>query len=142
MVKTIKKTFLSIILLLWISISSSFALEIHIPTDRAWDDIATRIESEDKKGGWGSISKGQWSTTISWNTNTLYNFINLLNEYLRWIFGAIATWLLIYAWYEAITAGGDHKVLKKAMRIIIWTCVWLAIAMLSVPFIKILVNLI
>lgn len=138
----LKKTFFILCIVFWYSIGNSFALEIHIPTDRVWDDIATRIENKNSKEKRWSLTQGQWSTTVSGNRDTLFNFINLINEYLRWIFGAIATGLTIYAWYEAIIAWWDHKVLKKAMRILIGTAVWLAIAMLSTAFIKILVNLV
>lgn len=143
MLRKLKKFSFLLFTFFGLSFWQIFALEIQLPWDKAGDDLAIRIESESetKQERWWEVKKSQWSTRISGDKNTIYNFINMINEYLRWIFGAIAMGLTIYAGYEAITAGGDQKALKKAMRILIWTAVGITIAMLSVALVKILVNL-
>lgn len=100
-------------------------VEVRLPTDRPGDNITNNGK-----------------TQINANEDTLYNTINLVNEYLWWSFWVIAMGMLIYVWYLAITGSWDSKIYKKIIWGLIWIAFGLGIAMLSSALVKIVVNFI
>ena len=123
-----------------------FWIEIKLPNDKPGDDVNINTPlpevSNTKRG---IIELTEWwqtnNTRIRWDEKTLLNTVNLVNKYLRWSFTLVCTALVIYWGFELITANGDKKALKRAQWTFIGTWVWLAIAMLSYAFVKILTNL-
>ena len=106
-----------------------FWVEVRLPNDHPWDDVNITME-------------GQTSNTrVRGDEQTLFNTINLVNNYLRWSFALVCTALVIYWGFELITANGDKKALKRAQWTFIGTWIWIAIAMLSYAFVRILSNL-
>lgn len=124
----LKKVFSSIVIL------SSFFMpifwvEVRLPNDQVGDDINITT---------------QWqmsNTRIRGDEKTLFNTVNLVNNYLRWSFTIVCTILVIYGGFELITANGDKKALKRAQWTFIGTWVWIAIAMLSYAIVRILSNI-
>ena len=107
-----------------------FWVELRLPSDHAGDDINITIEGQTK------------NTRIRGNEDTLFKSINLVNTYLWWSFAVISTGLVIYWGYQLITSNGDKKIMKKAVRTLIWTAIGISIAMLSYLIVKFLTNLI
>ncbi len=106
-----------------------FWVEVRLPNDQAGDDVNITME-------------GQTSNTrIRGDEKTLFNIINLVNNYLRWSFALVCTALVIYWGFELITANGDKKAMKKALRTLIGTAIGITIAMLSYAIVKILTNI-
>ena len=124
------KKILSSLLLLSTIFMPIFWVELHLPSDHAGDDINITIEGQTK------------NTRIRWNEDTLFKSVNLVNTYLWRSFAVISTGLVIYWGYQLITSNGDKKVMKKAVRTLIWTAVGISIAMLSYLIVKFLTNLI
>ncbi len=124
------KKILSSLLLLSTIFMPIFWVELRLPSDHAGDDINITIEGQTK------------NTRIRWNEDTLFKSVNLVNTYLWRSFAVISTGLVIYWGYQLITSNGDKKVMKKAVRTLIWTAVGISIAMLSYLIVKFLTNLI
>ena len=124
------KKILSSLLLLSTIFMPIFWVELRLPSDHAGDDINITIEGQTK------------NTRIRWNEDTLFKSVNLVNTYLWRSFAVISTGLVIYWGYQLITSNGDKKVMKKAVRTLIWTAVGISIAMLSYLIVKFLINLI
>lgn len=106
-----------------------FWVEVRLPNDQVGDDINITT---------------QWqmsNTRIRGDEKTLFNTVNLVNNYLRWSFTIVCTILVIYGGFELITANGDKKALKRAQWTFIGTWVWIAIAMLSYAIVRILSNI-
>ena len=124
------KKILSSLLLLSTIFMPIFWVELRLPPDHAGDDINITIEGQTK------------NTRIRGNEDTLFKSINLVNTYLWWSFAVISTGLVIYWGYQLITSNGDKKIMKKAVRTLIWTAIGISIAMLSYLIVKFLTNLI
>ena len=124
------KKVLSSLLLLSTIFMPIFWVELRLPSDHAGDDINITIEGQTK------------NTRIRGNEDTLFKSINLVNTYLWWSFAVISTGLVIYWGYQLITSNGDKKIMKKAIRTLIWTAIGISIAMLSYLIVKFLTNLI
>ncbi len=124
------KKILSSLLLLSTIFMPIFWVELRLPSDHAGDDINITIEGQTK------------NTRIRGNEDTLFKSINLVNTYLWWSFAVISTGLVIYWGYQLITSNGDKKIMKKAVRTLIWTAIGISIAMLSYLIVKFLTNLI
>lgn len=124
------KKILSSFLLLSTIFMPIFWVELRLPSDHAGDDINITIEGQTK------------NTRIRGNEDTLFKSINLVNTYLWWSFAVISTGLVIYWGYQLITSNGDKKIMKKAVRTLIWTAIGISIAMLSYLIVKFLTNLI
>jgi len=124
------KKVLSSLLLLSTIFMPIFWVELRLPSDHAGDDINITIEGQTK------------NTRIRGNEDTLFKSINLVNTYLWWSFAVISTGLVIYWGYQLITSNGDKKIMKKAVRTLIWTAIGISIAMLSYLIVKFLTNLI
>ncbi len=124
------KKILSSLLLLSTIFMPIFWVELRLPSDHAGDDINITIEGQTK------------NTRIRGNEDTLFKWVNLVNIYLWWSFAVISTWLVIYWGYQLITSNGDKKIMKKAVRTLIWTAIGISIAMLSYLIVKFLTNLI
>ena len=112
------KKVLSSLLLLSTIFMPIFWVELRLPSDHAGDDINITIEGQTK------------NTRIRGNEDTLFKSINLVNTYLWWSFAVISTGLVIYWGYQLITSNGDKKIMKKAVRTLIWTAIGISIAML------------
>lgn len=106
-----------------------FWVEVRLPNDQVGDDI--NITTQWKMS----------NTRIRGDEKTLFNTVNLVNNYLRWSFTIVCTILVIYGGFELITANGDKKALKRAQWTFIGTWVWIAIAMLSYAIVRILSNI-
>lgn len=124
------KKILSSLLLLSTIFMPIFWVELRLPSDHAGDDINITIEGQTK------------NTRIRGNEDTLFKSINLVNTYLWWSFAVISTGLVIYWGYQLITSNGDKKIMKKAVRTLIWTAIGISIAMISYLIVKFLTNLI
>ena len=124
------KKVLSSLLLLSTIFMPIFWVELRLPSDHAGDDINITIEGQTK------------NTRIRWNEDTLFKSVNLVNTYLWRSFAVISTGLVIYWGYQLITSNGDKKIMKKAVRTLIWTAIGISIAMLSYLIVKFLTNLI
>lgn len=136
------KTAFSSLVLGLLFLFPAFWVTIHLPSDHLNNDLNIKSNTESSTKALGmDVNIHKRNTEIKGDESTINNSINEINSYLWWSFGVIAFGLTIYAGYEAITADGDKKSLKKAMRTLIGVAVGVAIAMLSSALIQIAVNL-
>jgi hypothetical protein len=114
--------------LLWISLvglslASVFSLSIKIPTPSGQEDI---IVAE---------------STIESDESTLFDVIQIINDYLWFAIAGMAMVVLVYAWIKLILAQWDKEEVTKANKMVISSMIAIFAAMLSYAIIKLVVNL-
>lgn len=114
----------STFILFFLNIGLVWAIDIYIPWSQ-WNE---------------NIIVG-WPTQIDTDEWTLFEIIQIVNEYLWfsvWFFCLI---ILIIGGFKIITAEWNADKLKKANKIIIWSVIWIFIAILSYAAVRLIVNL-
>lgn len=118
-----KKTYW-LLLLLFSLASSASAIVVEVPPAWGNNDIAvtgpTRIQADEF---------------------TVFSFIQLINDYLRFFMGAVALWVLIYGGIKLITAQGDPEKLSSANRLLLGAGIGLVIVIFSYAVVRLIVNL-
>jgi len=122
-----KKIFWRIIIITWlvgINLSTIFAITLQVPTPSGQDDIVvtgpTQVES---------------------NESTIFDIIQIVNDYLRFSVALIAMVLLIYGWIKLITASGNKESVSSANKIIVSAIIAIFVAIVSYALVKLVVNL-
>ena len=117
-----KKIILLLSLILWLWISSAYQVDIPQSTS--------------------DINSQNWWTIDDLSNDTYYQDLSkTINDYLWFIFGSIALWMVLYGWILLISSNGDPADLKKANKILIWWLVWIFVSLLAYLIIKLLINL-
>lgn len=108
---------------LGLSLSSVFSYTLKIPPTGGQEDIIVA------------------SSTIESNESTIFDVIQIINDYLWFSIAGLAMVVLIYAWIKLILAEWDKEEVKKANRMVISAIIAIFAAMLSYAIIKLVVNL-
>ena len=114
--------------ILWLSIltlnvSSIFALSVQVPTPSGQDDI---IVAE---------------STIESDESTIFDIIQIVNDYLWFAIAGIAMVVLVVSWLKLILAEWNKEETGKASKMIVSAIIAIFVAMLSYAIIKLVVNL-
>lgn len=124
---TMRKYIKKIILWSWVLaliLSGAFAVSVQVPTPSGQDDIVvtgpTQVESDE---------------------STIFDIIQIVNDYLWFSIAGIAMVLLISAWIKLIMAGGDKEKTSSANRMVMGSIIAIFAAMISYAIIKLIVNL-
>lgn len=80
-------------------------------------------------------------TRIQADEFTLFSFIQLINDYLRFFMGAIAFWVLIYGGIKLITAQWDPEKMSSANRLLLGAGIGIVIVIFSYAIVRLVVNL-
>lgn len=115
---------LSSFILFFCNIGLVWAIDIYVP----WSQ-------------WNENIVVAWPTQVDTDEWTLFEIIQIVNEYLRfsvWFFCLI---VLIIGGFKIITAEWNSDKLKKANKITIWGVIWIFIAILSYAAVRLIVNL-
>lgn len=80
-------------------------------------------------------------TRVQADEFTLFSFIQLINDYLRFFMGAIAFWVLIYWGIQLITAQGDAEKMSSANRLLLGAGIGIVIVIFSYAVVRLVVNL-
>jgi hypothetical protein len=110
--------------LVGINLSTIFAITLQVPTPSGQEDIVmtgpTQVES---------------------NESTIFDIIQIVNDYLRFSVALVAMVLLIYGWIKLITAGGNKESVSSANKIIVSAIIAIFVAIVSYALVKLVVNL-
>ena len=123
------------ILILWASFFMPiFGISVTLPGDGAYNKSTSDIYIK------------QWETTISNESSkqaweSLYRIVNFVNSYLWWSFAVVCTGAVVFWGYCLITSNGDKKALKQGIWALIWSAIWVVVAMLSYAIVNLLANL-
>ena len=85
----------------------------------------------DNPGGWTWIS-GDYS---------ILDVINLINSYLRFAVWFVCFLFMIINGYKLITAHGDEKQTKAAIKWLLWAVIWIVICLLAYIIVNLAVKL-
>ncbi len=80
-------------------------------------------------------------TVIDWNEDHVIELIKTINWYLWFFVGLVAFILVVYSWFNMITAWGDKETIKKSYHILIAALASIVIALLSYTMVRLVVNL-
>lgn len=127
--KSILKYFLTIITILTliiIPLSNTFSSTLVLPNTTREEDV--------------NINNTQISNNIS-NEWTIFEYIQIINSYLRFAIWWIAMAILIYSWILMITAWWDKAKVWKAWKMALYCLIWIVTAMLSYLIVNLIINL-
>lgn len=82
-----------------------------------------------------------WPTRIQADEFTLFSFIQLINDYLRFFMGAVAFWVLVYGGIKLITAQWDAEKMSSANRLLLGAVIGIVIVIFSYAIVRLIVNL-
>ena len=109
--------------LIGLSLAGVFSLSVKIPTPSGQEDI---IVAE---------------STVESDESTLFDVIQIINDYLWFSIAGMAMVVLVYAWIKLIWAEWDKEDIKTANRMVVSSIIAVFAAMLSYAIIKLVVNL-
>ena len=122
MIKKLKKLVLFLVIFFWVWLTFSYQVDVPNSTN----DINSQV----------------WWTIDDLTTYNYYQSLaKTINDYLWFIFGSVALWMVLYGWILLISSNGDPADLKKANKILIWGLVWIFVSLLAYLIIKLLINL-
>ncbi len=105
-------------------VSAAYALVVEVPPNQWYQDVIV------------------WpSTRISAQSDTLIWFIQLINQYLWFSIGIVAFVVLLYGWFQLMTAQGDAAKVSDANKILLNGWIGLFVAILSYAAVRVIVNL-
>lgn len=116
-----KKIFSTVILALFATLPV-FGIKVTVPQGHAGDDLPKKHVVDTQEEG-------------------IFQWINIINKYLRWSFAVVCTAVVVYGGYQLITANGDKKAMKKAVWALMGAWIGITIAMLSYTIVSLLTNL-
>lgn len=82
------------------------------------------------------------TTRVSAKEDTLFGFIQLINQYIRFSLAVVCFIVLVYGGYKLITAAGDAAKLGEATAILTNAGIGILIAILSYSVVRVIINLI
>lgn len=80
-------------------------------------------------------------TRVQADEFTLFEFIKLINDYLRFAMWAIALGVLVYGGIKLITAQWDPEKMSSANKLLLWAAVGIVIIIFSYAIVRLIVNL-
>lgn len=122
-----KKIFFKIVLwftLLGFNLANVFAYTVQVPTPSGQEDIVVT-----------------WPTQVESNESTIFDIIQIINDYLWFSIAGIAMVVLISAWIKLILAEWDKEKVSSANRMVISSIIAIFVAMVSYAIIKLVINL-
>lgn len=110
--------------MLWLNTFNVFWITMQVPTPSGQDDIVIT-----------------WPTQVESNESTIFDIIQIVNDYLWFTIAWVAMVVLIYGWIKVITAGGNKEAVSVANKMIVSTMIAIFVAILSYALVKLVVNL-
>lgn len=122
--RRLKFIIFGLIMFMWINVWNIFAIDIQVPSSQWNEDIIVT-----------------WPSQIHTDESTIFEIIQLINQYLRFSIWLICLIVLVIAGFKLISAEWDASKTKKANSILSWAIIWIIICMLSYAAVRIIVNL-
>lgn len=85
------------------------------------------------------VEKADIDWMVKWTTASAY--IQRILVYLLWFLRLVAIILIIYAWFNMLTAAWDEDKFNKSKTMLIYAIIWLAIIWLAWPITAFIINL-
>ncbi len=86
------------------------------------------------------IPKGS-SSIITSDGDTITRTIQTVNQYLRYWLWLVLLIIIIVSWLKIIFSNGNKEILKKNLKIMWYSLIWLVVAILSYVIVRIVINL-
>lgn len=122
------KKYIKKILVLWLfwlfNLVYSVWIVVQVPTPSGQEDIVVT-----------------WPTQVESNESTIFDVIQIINYYLWFAIAGVAMLVIVYAWFNLITAHWDKDKTSSATRMVISAMIAIIVSMLSYAIIKLVVNL-
>jgi len=110
--------------LLTLNFANVFAITLQVPTPSGQEDIVVT-----------------WPSQVESNESTIFDIIQIVNDYLWFAIAGIAMVVLISAWIKLILAEWDKEKVSSANRMVISSIIAIFVAMVSYAIIKLVINL-
>ncbi|MCF7834773.1 hypothetical protein K9M48_01825 [Candidatus Gracilibacteria bacterium] len=120
----LKLLLLSIIVFVSANFANVFAISIYVPSSQGNEDIVVT-----------------GPTQVETNEGTLFEIIQIVNQYLWFAIGFFCLIVLIIGGFKILSAEGNAEKLKKANKLIIGSVIGIFIAVLSYAAVRLIVNL-
>ena len=72
---------------------------------------------------------------------SVFDIINLVNSYLWFAVWFVCFVFMIVNWYKLITAHGDEKQTKAAIKGLLWAIIWIVVCLLAYIIVNLAVKL-
>lgn len=122
--KKIFSKFIVWLTLFGLNLAGVFSYTVQVPTPSGQDDIVVT-----------------WPTQLQSDESTIFDIIQIVNDYLWFAIAGVAMVVLIAAWIKLILAEGEKEKVSSANRMVISSIIAIFVAMLSYAIIKLVVNL-
>ncbi len=110
--------------LLWLNLLNVFGITLQVPTPSGQEDIVVT-----------------WPTQVESDESTVFDIIQIVNDYLWFAIAWVAMVLLVVAGLKLITASGDKEQMTKANNMVIGSMIAIFVSILSYAIVKLVVNL-
>ena len=109
---------------LWSMIANVLAVTLQVPTPSGQENIIVT-----------------WPTQLESNESTIFDVIQIINDYLWFAIAGVAMVVLVFAWIKLMIARWNKEDTAAATRMITATIVAIFASMLSYAAIKLIINL-
>lgn len=82
-----------------------------------------------------------WPTQVESNESTIFDIIQIVNDYLWFSIAWVAMIVLLYGWVKLITGQGKSEVVSAANKMVISAIIAIFVSIVSYAIIKLVVNL-
>jgi hypothetical protein len=101
-----------------------FWITLQVPTPSGQEDIVVT-----------------WPTQVESDETTIFDIIQIVNDYLWFAIAGVAMIVLVYGWIKLITGQWNKDVVSSANKMVISSMIAIFVAILSYAIIKLVVNL-
>lgn len=122
--KKIINNILIVMFWIFVMIWSTVAITVQVPTPSGQDDIIIT-----------------WSPEVKSNESTIFDIIQIVNDYLWFSVALVAMVVLVVGWIKLMSSGGNKDAMSSANKMIIWAIIAIFVAIISYALVKLIVNL-
>lgn len=126
-----------LLVLVWIFIAILFSNFSFVEAAVVWSESNIEIPY----CSWNECSLEEWINKARWEIKDIYNdqtkwasdYIQDIIVYLLWFLYFVAVVVIIYAWFNILTAAWDEEKVSKSKKIILFSIIWMVIIFLAWP---------
>lgn len=110
--------------LISINMMNVFWITLQVPTPSGQEDIVVT-----------------WPTQVESDETTIFDIIQIVNDYLWFAVAGVAMIVLVYGWIKLITGQWNKEVVSSANKMIVSSMIAIFVSIISYALIKLVVNL-
>jgi hypothetical protein len=107
-----------------LNMANVFWITLQVPTPSGQEDIVVT-----------------WPTQIESDETTIFDIIQIVNDYLWFSVAGVAMIVLVYGWIKLITGQWNKEVVSSANKMIVSSMIAIFVSIISYALIKLVVNL-